>query len=303
VNSIILHSAPADTTNSPLRYLPRSLTSLSLYRPNIKDANLLVESLSSLRNLTQLSLYCVECLDDKSLICLLSRIGPQLTLLNLGGYMALPNRLSDESVKHIVKFCPNLSSVCFDLFSSTATLESFQQLFDAAESAARFEAISLSACRQVSPNLLLKIAVNCSNLRKLDLSGLNQLVDDSLLKSVALTMPRLESLDVKGCKNVTDDSICLLAINCSHLRVIVLAGICLLTDKCIFAIANHLQFSLQEIYLSGCSRISAVAVRYLSDCCVNRLYYEHKVPNADPNQLMAKNLDTGDYVRVDKLVV
>jgi hypothetical protein len=302
MNTMLLANTTPNTRNSPLRFLPRSLTTLSLYRPNIKDSNLLVESLSSLRNLAQLSLYCVECLDDKTLIRLLEQIGPQLTLLNLGGYMALPNRLSDESVKYIVKFCPNLTSICFDLFSSTATLESFHSLFDTSEIAAKYEAISLSACRQVSPNLLLKIALNCSNLRKLDLSGLNQLVSDSLLKSVALTMPKLESLDVKGCKNVTDESVCLLAINCSHLHVIVLAGICLLTDKCIFAIANHLQFSLHEIYLSGCSRISSVAVRYLSDCCVNRLYFEHKVPNADPNQLMAKNLDTGDFVRVDKLV-
>jgi hypothetical protein len=229
--------------DSPLLYLPQSLTTLSLYRPNIKDSSVLVEHLSKLKNLKQLSLYCVECLDDSTLISLLQQIGAQLTLLNLGGYMALPNRLSDESIKHIVKHCPNLTSICFDLFSSTATLESFQSLFDASRTAAQFEAISLSACRNVSPHLLLKIGLNCTGVRKLDLSGLAGLVDDGLLRNVALTMSKLECLDVKGCKNVTDESVCLLATNCVHLRVVVLAGICLLTDKCIFAIANHLQFS------------------------------------------------------------
>ena len=286
--------------NSPLCYLPSSLTSLSLYRPNIKDSSLLIQSLSKLANLSHLSLFCVECLDNKTLTKLLENIGPQLTLLNLTGYMALAqNQLSDDSVKHIVRLCPNLNSICFDMFSSTATLDSLQSHFDNNSIASKYEAISLRACRNIKANLLLKIALNCLNLRKLELSGLNQLVNDALLKSLALTTTKLEFLDIKGCNNVTDDSICLLAVNCARLRVIDLSGICLLTDKCVFTIANHLQFSLEEIYISGCSRISRVALRYLRDCCINRLYYEHNVPNADPNQLMAKNLDTGDFVRVD----
>lgn len=284
---------------SPLRHLPLSISVLSLYRPNIKDSNLLVECLSKLINLKQLSLYCVECLDDKSLITLIENIGSQLTLLNLGGYMALPNRLGDESVKHIAKQCSNLTSICFNLFSATATLSSFATLLDSPQSASRFEAISLSACRSIAPSLLSRLALNCSSMKRLDLSGLNELVSDSLIKNAALTMRQLESLDIKGCKNVTDESVCLLALNCSQLRVLVLSGICLLTDKCVFAMADHLHSTLQEVYISGCSKITRTALRYLSDKCINKLVYEHKNPNLDPNTIMAKNLDTGNFERVD----
>jgi len=35
------------------------------------------------------------------------------------------------------------------------------------------------------------------------------------------------------------------------------------------------------------------------DQCIPRVYFQHKVPNADPGQLMARNLDTGEYCRAD----
>ena len=35
------------------------------------------------------------------------------------------------------------------------------------------------------------------------------------------------------------------------------------------------------------------------DCCIPRVFFYHKVPNAQPNLLMAKNLDTGEFCRID----
>lgn len=39
----------------------------------------------------------------------------------------------------------------------------------------------------------------------------------------------------------------------------------------------------------------------LQDCCITRLFVCHVIPNAVPNQLMAKNLDTGEFCRMDLL--
>lgn len=55
---------------------------------------------------------------------------------------------------------------------------------------------------------------------------------------------------------------------------------------------------LEEIYISGCLRISPAAVRYLQDKTLRRLYVHHKIPNACPHTLIARNLDTGLFEQV-----
>jgi len=60
----------------------------------------------------------------------------------------------------------------------------------------------------------------------------------------------------------------------------------------------HTQPFLEEIYISGCVRISPAAVRYLQDNTFRRLYIDHKIPNALPDALMARNLDTGLFEQV-----
>jgi len=41
---------------------------------------------------------------------------------------------------------------------------------------------------------------------------------------------------------------------------------------------------------------------FLQDCSLKRIYVEHRTPNVDPEQLMAKNLDTGEFCRADLLL-
>ena len=293
-----LPRASSSTLQSPLMHLPISLASLSLYRPNIQNMSILVQSIKRLVNLERLSLYCVEYLTNQALVEIIENNGEMLTLLNLGGYLALPNLLNDQGLKSIPKSCKKLTSISFELFSSSATLEHLQDLFQNKVTASKVEELNFSACRNIKYDMLTQVALNCHNLKILDLSGLGSLVDDNLINLLASTAKKLTYLDLKACLKITDESICQLATQCP-LEILVLAGINVLTDKVIFTIANHLQFSLREIYLSGCSRISTVALRYLSDCCVNRLFIKHKNPNLDPNHLMAKNLDTGYFERVD----
>jgi hypothetical protein len=263
---------------NPLGHISKELVSLSLYRPNIFDSNDLVECLTQLGCLEQLSLYGVGCLDDNSLIKILKRVGPQLKVLNLGGYMVFDKKLTDESIKCISLYCIQLKSLGFNMFSSTSQFDALKLIFEDQKRAGMLEELCFSACRNIRYDLLMQMGLNCVNLQKLDLSGLCQLVDDDLLITVSNTSQRLKNLDIKGCCRVTDESIMSLAVKCP-LECLVLAGIGSLTDKCIFTIANHLQSTLSEIYLSGCSKISSVALVYLGDCCIRKLYCEHRVPN------------------------
>jgi F-box and leucine-rich repeat protein 2/20 len=294
--------------NNSLLYIPHTLESLTLFRPNIREPQIPIDALKRLKLLKKLSLHCVECINDQALTLILEVIGGNLTSLDLGGYMAIPNRLTDTSVKSIAKYCKNLEHLCLDLFSANATLDSLMTIFtlsdldkkqkmELSRRALALRTFRVSACRRISYDLLLQVANNCLNLKIIDLSGLNELVDDNLIEILASNATKLSSLDLKACTRLTDKSIIQIAIKCP-IVCLILSGINNLTDKIIFVIANNLCQYLEEIYLSGCSKISRVAINYLTDCCIKRLYCEHKCPNVDPNQLWAKNLDTGCYERV-----
>lgn len=95
---------------------------------------------------------------------------------------------------------------------------------------------------------------------------------------------------------ITDSSICDLLGVCQFISL-VLSGCFQLTDKSVLAMA-HTQPFLEEIYISGCVRISPVAVRFLQDNTIRRLYIDHKIPNALPDAFMARNLDTGLFEQV-----
>lgn len=129
------------------------------------------------------------------------------------------------------------------------------------------------------------------NLKLLELSGIPCVNDDLLLRLKHCS--RLSHLNVKGCKQVTDTSICTLLGSCRFISL-VLSGCFQLTDKSILAMA-HTQPYLEELYISGCIRISPATVRYLQDNTIRRLYIDHKIPNASPDALMAHNLDTGMF--------
>ncbi len=102
-------------------------------------------------------MYCVECLYDKHLIEILENIGSQLISLSLGGYMALPNRITDESIKHVFKNCKQLNEINFELLSATSTFDSLMPYFEQIKYANKFEVLSFSACRNISKLLLTKL--------------------------------------------------------------------------------------------------------------------------------------------------
>ena len=60
---------------------------------------------------------------------------------------------------------------------------------------------------------------------------------------------------------MTDAGVCALARSCP-LTITILSGINNLTDASIFTLANCCPY-LEEIYLSGCYRVTRTAIRYL----------------------------------------
>ena len=82
---------------------------------------------------------------------------------------------------------------------------------------------------------------------------------------------------------VTDSSVCELLDACQFVSL-VLSGCLQLTDRSILAMAHRQPF-LEEIYITGCPRISPAVVRYLQDCTVRRLYVHHIAPTVSFEQV------------------
>lgn len=272
--------------------LPMSLTSLSLCGVLLDDETLLVEAIQRLKRLKRIRLSGVTALNDKTLDQILQHIGKNLISLDLSG--TVNSSLTDEGIKSVAKFCQCLEDIDFSMCRSL-TLQTLIPLLQNPERAVLVRRLLIST-KKLSLDVLQTAAEHCINLEKLDLAG-QKCVTDDLLQTLASNCKQLKRIGMKGCSQVTDQGICELARHCD-LRFIVLSGILNLTDKCIFFIANHCPM-LEEIYLNGCSRISGTTVSYLTDCCIPRLYVQHILPNHHPDQLMAKNLDTGEFCRVD----
>ncbi|PVD30524.1 hypothetical protein C0Q70_09791 [Pomacea canaliculata] len=274
--------------------LPQSLKELSLCGILVEDEQVFVEGMQRLRSLTSVRLCGVMALNDTTLTQILKHIGPRLESLDISGGFC--RNLTDEGLKAVTKYCVKLEELCLSLLGQIQGL-TLIPMFQQQERAVCFKKLYLS-CKMLDLSVLSLVTVMCHELTLLELSG-HTLVNDEILYQLAENCPKLSHLGIKGCRQVTDDAICEIA-RCCPIKSLVLSGIHNLTDKCIFALANSCPH-LKEIYLNGCAQISPAAVRYLSDCCITRLFVCHVIPNAVPNQLMAKNLDTGEFCRMDLL--
>lgn len=272
--------------------LPASLSELSLCGILLEDETIFVECLQRLKNLKVVRLCGVTALNDDTLTQILSHIGENLTFLDLcGGVMG---KLTDEGLESIPKYCMNLEHLALSLLSEITGF-TLIPLFKDTSRAMKFRKLNLSF-RRLDQDFLHVVVTSCHNLEMLDVSGLTFITDDILLL-IAENCRSLTEIGLKGCRQVTDYGVREL-VRCCNFKSMVLAGIHNLTDSSIFALANTCHY-LEEIYLNGCAQVSPTAVRYLTDCCIPRLFVKHATPNARPNQLMARNLDTGEFCPVD----
>ena len=78
----------------------------------------------------------------------------------------------------------------------------------------------------------------------------------------------------------------------------------LLCIQCIYLFYYTGFLCVQCVYHCCCfTRLLCIHCVYIccfsQDCCVSTVYIQHVTPNQAPEQLMAKNLDTGEFCRVD----
>ena len=86
-------------------------------------------------------------------------------------------------------------------------------------------------------------------------------ITDTIALSIAQHCPAIQQISFRNC-NVTDVGVCEIAVHCSQLTMLAVAGVHSLTDKCIIALAENCPY-IEELYLSGCVKITKQAVTYL----------------------------------------
>lgn len=272
---------------------PVKLTELTLHGVQM-SASLLTELVAKLVYIKVLTLCGMAALDDDTLDKICLAVGRTLTSLDLSGCSLTDSGLSTiskhcqviESLK--VSFCPNITGM------------KLKPLFTCPQRAPDFKTFVADGCKMFSVDLIAEIAAHCPSLLNLRLAGIRE-VDDELLTAVAENCRQLSSVSIKGCGLVSDVGICELARMCP-LEEIVISGVSKLTDRSVLALANCCTSTLKELYASGCSMITEAALNYLKDCCLKRIHVQHRTPNVDPEQVMAKNLDTGEFCRADLLL-
>ena len=86
-------------------------------------------------------------------------------------------------------------------------------------------------------------------------------VDDSIAFALAQNCKNARQISLKNCE-LTDKGVCEIAVNCSKLAIVALAGVSHLTDKCVIALAENCH-EMRDLYVSGCPKITRQAITYL----------------------------------------
>lgn len=151
-------------------------------------------------------------------------------------------------------------------------------------------------CWRVTDEGLREISRSCKNLSILDLCGCWEITDDGL-KTLSLGCRKIKSIDLSNCRKVTDVGVCSLISNLNNISDIFLSYCKALTDLTMVCIANNapgirrinLQRclgitdngfqalsvhnpkykKLRELNLSDCSFLSDLAMKNISNVCVN----------------------------------
>lgn len=273
---------------------PKTLTELTLHGVQMSE-DLLIEVLNQLPYVKVLTLCGLRSVDDDTLNQICLAVGRTLTSLDLSGCTVL----TDAGLSAISKHCQVIESLKVS-FCPNITGQKLKPLFNCPKRGPDIKTFVANGCKMFSVEVVAEIAACCPSLHNLRLAGMKD-VDDQLLTAVAENCHHLASINIKGCGQVTDVGVCELARMCP-LEEVVVSGVSSLTDRSVFALANCCTSTLKELWVSGCSMITPPAINYLKDCSLKRIYVDHRTPNVDPDQVMAKNLDTGEFCRADLLV-
>lgn len=278
--------------------LPPNLTALTLcgIQTNISTTDC-IQYLANLNQLTTLDMSGLGILNDEFLHSLLKRMGSRLIYLDLSGSF---EKISDQGLEAVGEFCTRLKFLGLNV-QRNLNCRGLLALLEDDNRAVLLETLRMANCVSVDTTVLESIASRCTNLHSLDISGIeNGGMNDEVLCRLAETCgANLHTVFLRGNRTISDSSICELASQCPNLHVVSLSGIPTITDRAVLALADHCHY-LKEVYLSGCMMISQAAINYLQDVSIDRVTVYHVVPNTTNTAIViAKNLDTGEYCRVD----
>ncbi|XP_032227895.1 F-box/LRR-repeat protein 2 isoform X2 [Nematostella vectensis] len=274
-------------------FLPASLTELTLHGIQL-PGDLITKLAQRLSKIKILRLCGIQAVDDTVLEEVCSTAGGTLVELDLSACSAI----TDDGLSAIPRHCYVIESLILS-FCSKVTGRRLFPLLEDPKRAAEIRVMIANGCKAFSIDVIRKLAMSCPNLETLLLAGLKEM-DDEMVSIVARQCPKLQAINLKGCELVTDAGVSELARLCPLAHVVV-SGIHSLTDKSVFALTNGCASTLKVVYASACTKMTTQAINYLKDCCLRRVFVEHRTPNLEPGQLMALNLDTGEYCRADLL--
>lgn len=252
-----------------------------------------LELIASTTCLTSLALCGVKSLTDEHVEMITSRLGVHLMDFDISNCLML----TDDACACISKHCRVLERLGMSNLREIKGTQ-LSKYFQDGDRAKMFKGITLSGSKQICSSVVRVIVASCPSLELLTVSGLKDITDD-IAVSVARNCPHAQHLSFRNCE-LTDDGVCELAVHCPRLTLIELSGIHSLTDKSVIALAENCPL-ITDLHISGCANITKQCVTYLKDSSVHYVFVSHSIPNAPFGLLMAKDLDTGVFTRVDHI--
>eukprot|EP00005_Dracoamoeba_jomungandri_P007975 CAMPEP_0174268018 /NCGR_PEP_ID=MMETSP0439-20130205/35846_1 /TAXON_ID=0 /ORGANISM="Stereomyxa ramosa, Strain Chinc5" /LENGTH=930 /DNA_ID=CAMNT_0015355923 /DNA_START=48 /DNA_END=2840 /DNA_ORIENTATION=+ len=225
-----------------------------------------------------------EGITDEGIIDLINSGNTQLSGLEL---MAC-NRVTDESINFLVKYCPDLvhlslprcksiSSSLFKSFSSNMSENCNAKSLDLTSSGRQhlvdkplcdLQHLDLSHCFNIDDLVVVKMAELSSGLQSLNLSACEEITDLCVVE-IAQRKYELNSLNLSKCMKISDASVVELVRSSGNtLRSIHLDNCPLLTDRALKAIAKHCP-NLLELSVSCCEELTDNGMLDLSTGCPN----------------------------------
>eukprot|EP01126_Amoeba_proteus_P065275 TRINITY_DN9253_c0_g4_i2.p1 TRINITY_DN9253_c0_g4~~TRINITY_DN9253_c0_g4_i2.p1 ORF type:complete len:392 (+),score=57.12 TRINITY_DN9253_c0_g4_i2:347-1522(+) len=225
---------------------------------------------SSCLQLRKCNLYNCNLVTDATIEAL-TEFCPGLEHLNI----SCCGQLTDKSIEKIASCCPRLRHLWLE--ECNITTEGLSHL----NICSNLKSLNLGYSKGLNDAVLVMLAEGCPKMKKIDLSYCNKitaaclgkvlrawpLLKDLNLRGFSgelheLRHPNLENLNLSWC-NMVDDAIIGVIADCSNLVGLDLAWNSKITANSVHKLASKCK-SLRSLNLRGCTRVSMLAIQYLS---------------------------------------
>ncbi|XP_077998544.1 uncharacterized protein LOC144451542 [Glandiceps talaboti] len=213
--------------------------------------------------------YCWWLVNDEWLTGLPQR-WVRLRVLNVGGCVTL----ADASIVSFAEHCPNLHTVVLNLCQVGD-----KALKALATHCLGLQHLNVSCCRRITDVGISDVAMKCSQLKYLDVSGsqadeYEHLVDvnsqgnatDTAIQDIAENCPQLTYLNVSSCPGVTDIGLVAISQHCHQLQHLEMTACISITDKTVLAITKNCRH-FEHLVASECVQLTSRSVNALVKFC------------------------------------